>query len=110
MDNKSQLLKGCLEGCVLKIIEIKGETYGYNILKILNENGFESVTEGTLYPMYTRLQKGGLITSVNKKSSLGPARKYYSLTAKGHEALEQFCKSWKLLSANVNSIVDGKLI
>ncbi|MGB5822995.1 MAG: PadR family transcriptional regulator [Proteocatella sp.] len=110
MDNKSQLLKGCLEGCVLRIIEIKGEIYGYDILKVLKENGFDAITEGTLYPMYARLQKGGLIAAVIRDSSLGPARKYYSLTQNGHDALEQFCESWKFLSNNVNNIVDGNLL
>jgi len=109
MDNKSQLLKGCLEGCVLKIIEIKGEIYGYDILKTLKENGFDTITEGTLYPMYARLQRGGLITSVIRESSLGPARKYYSLTQKGYDALEKFCESWKFLSNNVSNIVEGNL-
>jgi len=110
MNNKSQLLKGCLEGCVLKIIEIKGEIYGYDILRTLRENNFTTVTEGTLYPMYTRLQKSGVISANIKESPLGPARKYYSLTPKGRDALHQFCEAWLYMSENVNNIVKGKLL
>ncbi len=51
MNNKSQLLKGSLEGCVLKIIDLKDEIYGYDIARILKENGFTDISEGTLYPL-----------------------------------------------------------
>lgn len=109
MNNKSQLLKGCLEGCVLKIIDIKGEIYGYDILKTLRENSFTTITEGTLYPLYTRLQKNGLIAATNKESSIGPVRKYYSLTPKGQEALQHFCEDWSYMSGSINDILNGNL-
>lgn len=106
MNNKSQLLKGCLEGCVLKIIETKGEIYGYDIIKTLRENHFTTITEGTLYPLYTRLQKNGLITATNKESSIGPIRKYYRLTPKGRESLKQFCEDWSYICSCVNNILN----
>ena len=85
MDN-AQLMKGVLEGCVLSIVA-RGETYGYEILGILEEAGFESLGEGTLYPVLTRLDKNGLIACRKAKSPLGPIRKYYSVTEKGREEL-----------------------
>lgn len=109
MNNKSQLLKGCLEGCVLKIIDIKGEVYGYDILKILRENGFDTITEGTLYPLYHRLQKNGCIEATIKKSSLGPSRKYYRLTQEGNTLLDSFCEDWFSMSRSVNNIVNQNL-
>lgn len=109
MASKSQLLKGSLEGCVLRIIDIKDEIYGYDILKILKERGFEDISEGTLYPLYTRLQKNGLIKSTIKKSSLGPARKYYSLTEDGKIELKEFIKEWNSMSNNINRIMNGQL-
>jgi PadR family transcriptional regulator PadR len=109
MNNKSQLLKGSLEGCVLRIIELKGEIYGYEIAKLLKENGFSDVSEGTLYPLYTRLQKNELITSTMKESTLGPARKYYSLTEKGKQELEDFIDAWNYLTIHINGIIEGKL-
>lgn len=110
MRKESQLLKGCLEGCVLKLIDRQGEIYGYHILKTLKENGFHNITEGTLYPLYTRLQKKGLLCSVTRESAVGPARKYYSLTPKGHAELEQFTKDWAELTENVNAIMRGTLL
>lgn len=63
-----------MEGCVLSIIE-KDETYGYDILSKLDENRFENILEGTLYPVLTRLQKKELIACRIGKSPLGPPRK-----------------------------------
>jgi PadR family transcriptional regulator PadR len=109
MNNKSQLLKGTLEGCVLRIIDLEGEAYGYEIARILKENGFSDISEGTLYPLYTRLQKNGLIESVMKKSELGPARKYYSLTDKGRQELKDFLEDWEYLVRHTNTIISGAI-
>ena len=109
MNNKSQLLKGSLEGCVLKIIDLKDEIYGYDIARILKENGFTDISEGTLYPLYTRLQKNGFISSKMKESPLGPARKYYSLTDKGREELKDFVDTWEYMSKNINDIIKGNI-
>lgn len=108
MNNQSQLLKGCLEGCVLKIIQTSGEIYGYDILKSMKDSGFKTITEGTLYPLYTRLQKKGLISATIKESSIGPCRKYYRLTEEGQKALVQFSDDWVLLSRSVNQILSQK--
>ncbi|WP_346936567.1 PadR family transcriptional regulator [Clostridium sp.] len=109
MNNKSQLLKGSLEGCVLKIIDLKNEIYGYDIARILKENGFTDISEGTLYPLYTRLQKNGFISSTMKESPFGPARKYYSLTDKGREELKDFVDTWEYMSKNINDIIKGNI-
>ena len=96
MDN-AQLLKGLLEGCVLAVIA-EGETYGYEILDRLTKAGFDEVGEGTLYPIITRLDKGGLISCRKAKSPLGPVRKYYSMTEQGRKELEDFKERYKKIS------------
>jgi len=109
MNNKSQLLKGSLEGCVLKIIDLKGESYGYEIAKLLKDNGFNDISEGTLYPLYTRLQKNKLIESFMQKSDLGPSRKYYKLTEKGQQELLDFVSGWKHLTKSIDGILNGNI-
>lgn len=52
----SQMLKGTLEGCILKVISQK-ETYGYEISEKLGEYGFADILEGTIYPLLLRLEK-----------------------------------------------------
>ncbi len=94
MNDKSQLLKGVLEGCILKIVMCKGETYGYEIVTELRNYGFGQCTEGTIYPLLARLEKKDLLKSKKQKSPYGPQRKYYSLTEKGCDELEEFYGTW----------------
>lgn len=105
----TQLLKGVLEGCVLGIIR-KGETYGYEILSVMEAAGFENLAEGTLYPVLTRLDKQGATVCRKAKSPLGPIRKYYSITAEGEERYQEFRKNFKQMVINTENILaeDGK--
>ena len=99
----SQMLKGTLEGCILAVIS-KDETYGYEISRQLGEYGFDSIAEGTIYPLLLRLEKNGLVTAVYRQSELGPKRKYYSLTDKGRTELEQFAENYRELSSAVERL------
>ena len=101
--DKSQLMKGILEGCILKIID-QSETYGYEIVVKLQENGFQDVKEGTLYPLLLRLEKKKLILASYKPSPLGPSRKYYSLTRDGREYLDSFFVNWQETCLSVKRI------
>lgn len=103
MDN-AQLLKGILEGCVLAVIA-RGETYGYEILGVLEEAGFRDIGEGTLYPVLTRLDKNGMIQCRLAKSPLGPVRKYYAITNRGREGLEAFRERYRAIAASAESIL-----
>ncbi len=62
MNDKSQLLRGTLEGCILKIINDK-ETYGYEIAENLKLYGFKNISEGTIYPLLIRLEKNNFLNS-----------------------------------------------
>ncbi len=100
----SQMLKGTLEGCVLAIIS-KKETYGYEISEQLKEHGFGKITEGTIYPLLLRLEKNGLIRAIYRASEVGPKRKYYNLTTKGSETLEDFFNHYCELENAVHSLM-----
>ncbi|OFI06545.1 lineage-specific thermal regulator protein [Clostridium acetireducens DSM 10703] len=106
MAKKSQLLKGILEGCILKIISYE-ETYGYEITEKLLKFGFEEISEGTIYPLLIRLEKSGLLKATLKNSPLGPKRKYYSLTVQGEDELNEFQVNWGSLQKIVNNIMEG---
>lgn len=85
----SQMLKGVLEGSILAIIQQK-EVYGYEISQTLKGYGFGDISEGTIYPLLLRLEKNGCLDSVYRESKQGPKRKYYLLTEKGKQELEEF--------------------
>lgn len=101
---ESQLLRGILEGCVLAVIA-QGETYGYEILAKLGDAGFESLLEGTLYPVLTRLEKKDLISCRREKSPYGPIRKYYSITPDGKKALDTFRANYGKITAAADTIM-----
>ncbi len=101
----SQMLKGTLEGCVLAIIS-KSETYGYEISRQLEEYGFGTIAEGTIYPLLLRLEKNGLISAVYRQSEVGPKRKYYSLTDAGREEMKMFFRNYYELTAAVERLAD----
>jgi PadR family transcriptional regulator PadR len=80
---------------------LKGNTL-YNSLKT---NGFDDLSEGTLYPLLIRLEKNNLLSSVSRDSPLGPKRKYYFLTKIGEQEFLDFCNSWDKISKSVNKIL-----
>lgn len=102
--DESQLLKGILEGCVLAIIA-DGETYGYEIIAKLEISGFESLMEGTLYPVLARLEKKGMIACRKEKSPYGPIRKYYSITQAGERSLETFRENYDKITAAADTVL-----
>ena len=106
MDN-AQLLKGILEGCVLAVIA-RGETYGYEIIRELENAGFEEIGEGTLYPVLTRLDNNKLIECRRAKSPLGPVRKYYSITEAGAAVLADFKERYKKINKSAENLLFEK--
>lgn len=102
----TQMRKGILEYCVLKVISNNEEVYGYEISQILVQYGIEGITEGTLYPLLLRMEKNKLINFTLKESSIGPKRKYYKITSYGNQCLSTFYKSWKKLSISIEHLFE----
>ena len=101
-----QLRRGWLELCVLNALR-GGERYGYELVHALAALPGLDVTEGTLYPLLSRLRLTGLVATRLEESSAGPARKYYALTPQGRRELERMnqhvesmVEQYRLLSGN----------
>ncbi|MTW86765.1 PadR family transcriptional regulator [Virgibacillus dakarensis] len=105
----TQMMKGILDGCLLAIIKDR-EVYGYELAEQLELYGFDSLSEGTIYPLLLRMQKEEFVTSTRKKSTAGPKRKYYSLTKKGEQELEKFLERWNYLQTNVNRVLKHETV
>ncbi len=57
MENKiKQLRKGILELAILGCL-FENSHYGYSLVKKISGDGNVSLTEGTIYPILSRLQK-----------------------------------------------------
>lgn len=88
IDNiKAQMRKGILEYCILSIIS-RNDAYASSIIAELKAAEM-IVVEGTLYPLLTRQKNQGLLAYRWEESPQGPPRKYYSITEKGRQCLEQ---------------------
>lgn len=83
----TQVRKGILELCILNSLK-EEDRYGYDLVKYLVSIPGLGVTEGTIYPLLSRLHVQELVTTRLEESSNGPARKYYSLTREGKKTLE----------------------
>jgi PadR family transcriptional regulator PadR len=105
MNNDTQIMKGILEGCILKLAE-REEIYGYKMVELLNKFGFE-VNEATVYPILTRLQNKGMLSVEKRPSPLGPMRKYYQLTEPGRYSLIEFQDAWSRIKNIVNIVLEG---
>lgn len=81
---------------VLSILA-EGDNYGYAIIKRVHELSAGTVewTDGMLYPLLHRLQKQNLITCEWVTPETGRKRKYYHLTAAGHEAIAEHKAQWQ---------------
>lgn len=101
------MLKGILEGCVLKLTDER-PLYSQEIVTKLREYGFDDISEGTLYPMLLRLEKDDLFETQRVESQSGPSRKYYSLSRKGKQELREFLTAWNEFKSTVDSILMGK--
>ena len=104
-----QFKKGSLEMVLLCLIGRK-ETYGYEIISELNQDGAETLgyaKEGTVYPILYRLQEAGLIRSrLAPSAANGGSKKYYSLTDRGREALEELISFWRDYTVCVNRFLE----
>ena len=102
----TQLRRGAVEHCVLALLQ-EEERYGYDLVSELAEAGLLA-SEGTIYPLLSRLRKDGLVTTSWRESASGPPRRYYSLSAEGRAALADFTRSWTAFKASVDQILAGK--
>jgi PadR family transcriptional regulator PadR len=98
-NSKAQMRKGILEYCILAIISRK-EIYASDILDVLKKAKL-IVVEGTLYPLLTRLKNDGLLDYSWKESTMGPPRKYYTLTKDGQTFLKALDATWDELLYSV---------
>ncbi|MFA5302201.1 MAG: PadR family transcriptional regulator [Bacteroidales bacterium] len=90
---KSQMRRGVLEYCILSVLD-KNDAYASELINKLKDAHI-IVVEGTLYPLLTRQKNQGLLAYRWEESTQGPPRKYYTLTDKGREVLQEMDKAWK---------------
>jgi PadR family transcriptional regulator, regulatory protein PadR len=100
----AQMRRGTLQYCVLAVLA-GSERYGFDLVRSLAEVDGMVTSEGTIYPLLSRLRRDGLVESTWRESPSGPPRRYYRLTERGHEALDGFRTEWRRFRDAVDHFV-----
>lgn len=105
----SRLLTGALDMLILDVLG-RGDSYGHQISRSVmgRSDGYFELKEGSLYPALHRLERQGILKSYWIRTGEGRRRKYYHLTAKGRNALEEKQQSWTDFTAAVNGVLGSK--
>jgi len=99
-----QLRKGCLELAILAALW-DGKLYGLEILRRMESDSDLIVTEGTVYPLLSRLKALGLVRSEWVESDAGHPRKYYALTTAGKQRLREMAGMWTRFSSSMSKLL-----
>jgi PadR family transcriptional regulator PadR len=101
----AQMRRGAIEYCVLALLRA-GDRYGLDITRELASTDGLVTSEGTVYPLLTRLRKDGLVDTYWQESNEGPPRRYYRITSHGTLALKAFIEHWDRFRDGVDSILE----
>jgi PadR family transcriptional regulator, regulatory protein PadR len=104
---QSQLRKGAAELVLLSLIG-QAECYGLELLERAGGDG-GVISDGTLYPLLTRLEREGKILSrwVMSDDAKVP-RKYYRLSQEGAAMIVEMKRIWFDFSAFVTALTEGE--
>ena len=89
------LIGASLRPFILSILS-DGSSYGYDIIRRVHDltDGQIHYTTSTLYPVLHSLENDGLLESFWHESPNAPRRKYYKMTARGQESLQEVMQQW----------------
>ena len=103
----AQMRRGTLQYCVLALLADE-ERYGFDLVRSLADVDGMVTSEGTIYPLLSRLRRDGLVESTWRESATGPPRRYYRATKSGRAALDQFRREWSRFREAVDHFVEGE--
>jgi PadR family transcriptional regulator PadR len=98
-----ELRRGVVEHCVLALLR-DHESYAFEIVRVLEDRGLIA-SEGTIYPLLSRLRRDGLVSTAWRTSNAGPPRRYYRLTEHGRAVLDTFVTEWASFRAAVDALL-----
>ncbi|MFI6759540.1 PadR family transcriptional regulator [Micromonospora sp. NPDC050417] len=101
-DRQTQLLRGALDMCLLALLA-KEPAHGYELVRRIDDAGFDAVGYGTIYPLLTRMRRLGLVADELQTSPSGPPRKVYALTDEGRTRLHTWSRQWTDFVQTVNA-------
>src|SRR5947199_7062644 len=103
----AQMRRGTLQYCVLSLLANE-ERYGFDLVRALADVDGMVTSEGTIYPLLSRLRRDGLVETSWQESPAGPPRRYYRLTDVGLDALVDFRAEWNRFRDAVDHFMERR--
>ncbi len=102
----SDAIRGYNDTIILYLL-LEEPSYGYEISRRIREisQGLYPIKETTLYSTFTRLEKGGYISSFYGEESAGRRRTYYRVTREGEEYYRQKVREWEAIRDVVDRFI-----
>lgn len=104
--DRTSLIKGHLEMCVLSILS-KEKSYGYEIMKRLEEHHLKLKGVGSIYPILTKLKDREWVNTYREITESGKVRVYYEINEKGELYLQKKIDEWLELQKDIKSLIEG---
>jgi PadR family transcriptional regulator, regulatory protein PadR len=101
----TQLRRGVVGPCVLALLDGRSR-YGLELVRELDDAGQLLSSQGSVYPLLSRLQRAGLVSSRWQTSDTERPRRYYELTDAGRGELAEFRAEWRRFSGSVSALLD----
>lgn len=100
------MLRGSADGLLLFLIDEKGQSYGYEIIREIERRsqGYLRFKEGTIYPALHKLENLGLIHGEWSELPNGQQRRCYRITERGRKELSERIQAWEGFQNAVNLI------
>lgn len=103
---RSQLRKGSLELAVLLALR-EQRRYGLELVDLLNRANL-GMSEGSIYPLLSRLRAEKKVKTEWVDSGVGHAHKYYELTEKGRATVRAMVLAWRDFSGAFSRLVEDE--
>ena len=103
----TQLKKGVLEYCVLALIGSDWR-YGFELVQMLGAVDGLLSSDGTVYPLLSRMRADGLVETEWRESEEGRPRRYYRVSAAGKSALREFQLEWERFRTAVDTVLQAR--
>ncbi len=98
------VVENFFEPCVLFLLS-KDESYGYELIRKLNENCRCQVNPGNLYRNLRRLTKKRYIIKKTVKSAIGPKKFIYGITDTGRSLLAQWIAALEKQNQAISALI-----
>ncbi len=89
-----------IEPCILLLLA-ENSSYGYELMKNLEEQCNEAIDVGNLYRTLRRMEIDGWVTSDWKKGESGPKKRSYTITSDGEDFLRSAALGLKKSRAQI---------